>query len=268
MPKVLEYNATVVSKELINDHLLILKVQPEQEEFTFVPGQYATLGLKQSAKRIEYAKPEKDPNDDPEFMIRRAYSIASSPHESALEFYLAFVEDGTLTPRLFALEVGDKLFLNKKAVGKFTLDDVEEDKDLILMSTGTGLAPYISMLRHQFNWDTNRKTVVLHGVRHETDLGYRQELEALDEKYENFYYVPVLSRDNPGWEGMKGYIQNVLFSDPFWDVTQLSLNSDETEVYICGNPAMIEQAIEGLEKRDFTLIKARQPGNIHIEEYW
>ncbi|MCB1197974.1 MAG: ferredoxin--NADP reductase [Deltaproteobacteria bacterium] len=268
MAKILEYNATVAAKKQLHDTLLILTITPDQDRFLFVPGQYATLGLKQSEIRVSYAAPEKQPEEDPSAMIRRAYSIASPPDAKNLEFYLAMVEDGTLTPRLFALEEGSRLYITQKAVGRFTLQEVDPSKDLLLLSTGTGLAPYISMLKHQFDWSADRRVVIMHGVRYFSDLGYRDELEALASKHENLHYFPIVSRPEASWSGDQGYIQDILFSDDFTARTQVQLHPERVEVFLCGNPAMIHQTVEKLENKQFQVIKARTPGNIHIEEYW
>lgn len=108
----------------------------------FAPGQFAVLGLPGSAPRYDLAEPE-DPPPDPQKLIRRAYSIASSSlTREYMEFYVALVTSGTLTPRLFALNIGDCLWLSQKVTGMFTFDQVPEDRNVVMIATGTGLAPY------------------------------------------------------------------------------------------------------------------------------
>lgn len=269
MAKVLEYNAKVASVEMLGSHLAVIKVKPDMPIKAFLSGQYATLGLKQKSARAQHALDEKEPNSDPEYMIRRAYSVASAPDGEELEFYLAMVDDGTLTPRLFALKVGDPLYIGPKIIGRFTLDPVPETHHLLLLSTGTGLAPYMSMIRDQnFKWNGERKVIVLHGVRHEADLGYRQELEVLDKDQKQFDYIPVLSSGGESWEGATGYVQDVLLDGFVKELTGLDISSENAAAFLCGNPLMIEGAIKRLEAMDFVLAKGRTPGNIHIEEYW
>jgi ferredoxin--NADP+ reductase len=173
-----DYNATVTSRLDINPFLIVLGIKPDQQPYNFKPGQYTVVGLKASTPRVEGSTPEANPKEG-DVVIQRAYSVASGNKEAALDFYLALVSHGELTPRLFTLKEGDRVYVGAKATGVFTLDSVAPNKSLLLMATGTGLAPYISMLRTQLDELKNRKVVVLHGVRHSTDLGYREELEAL-----------------------------------------------------------------------------------------
>ena len=264
-----DYNATVTSRLDINPFLIILRIKPDQQPYSFKPGQYSVVGLKASTPRVEGSTPEANPKEG-DAVIQRAYSIASGNTEDALDFYLALVSHGELTPRLFTLQKGDRVYVGAKATGLFTLDCVAPTKSILLMATGTGLAPYISMLRTQLEELKNRKVVVMHGVRHSTDLGYREELEELSQKHSNIIYMPVISQPakDPSWKGQSGYLQEVLLSGIVEQKTGLKIAPDNFDVFICGNPAMIEAAIEKLSLQGFTLAKGRNPGTIHIEEYW
>ena len=206
------YNARVVGREEVNPQLLILRVQPEAALFDFKPGQFAVLGLLGSESRVAEAAPEEvvPPRDK---IIRRAYSVASSSRERRYaEFIITLVTSGDLTPRLFALRDGDRLFLGPKASGIFTLDRVPPGKAVILIATGTGLAPYISMLRTMLLQETERRFVVLHGARFGWDLGYRGELESLMRLRSNFTYIPSITRpdQDPHFQGLTGRIQALL----------------------------------------------------------
>ncbi len=148
-----DMNSTVTKRTEINHGLLVLQVTPDQPLPPFKAGQYTVLGLPGSAPRSGYADPE-DPPLDPAKVIKRAYSIASSSLEGTyLEFYIALVRTGALTPRLFALQPGDRIWLGTKIVGMFTLDDVPAERQLVFVATGTGLAPYLSMLRSAYEFD-------------------------------------------------------------------------------------------------------------------
>lgn len=269
MPKLVEYNATVTSRLDINPFLIILGIKPDLQPYNFKPGQYTVVGLKASTPRVEGSTPEANPKEG-EAIIQRAYSIASANNTGVLDFYLALVSHGELTPRLFTLKKGDRVYVGAKSTGVFTLDSVAPNKSLLLMATGTGLAPYISMLRSQLNELKNRKVVVLHGVRHSGDLGYREELEALEKKHSNIVYLPVISQPakDPSWKGQGGYLQDVIFSGVVQERTGLKVTPENFDVFICGNPAMIEASIEKLSAVGFILAKGRNPGTIHIEEYW
>lgn len=269
MAKQIEYNAKVTSRIEINPFLIILGVTTDQPFAAFKPGQYATLALKASAPRVHNSTPEANPKEG-DVAIQRAYSIASANTSKELEFYLALVTAGELTPRLFALQVGDPVYVSAKPVGLFTLERVQENKSVLFMATGTGLAPYISMLRSQMDVLKNKKVVVLHGVRHSGDLGYREELEELAKKHSNIIYMPAISQPakDPSWKGLSGYLQDVLFSGEVEKRTGVKVTPDNFDVFICGNPAMIEAAIAKLSVVGFILAKGKTPGTIHIEEYW
>ena len=156
------YNATVVGREEIHSELIVLRVRPDGALFEFTPGQFGVLGLLGNAPRLPEANPE-EPASEPGKMIRRAYSIASASVERRyVEFYITLITSGGLTPRLFALKHGSRVFLGPKASGMFTIDRVAPDKSVILIATGTGLAPYVSMLRTILMKETQRKFVVLH----------------------------------------------------------------------------------------------------------
>jgi len=208
---------------------------------------------------------------DPDRMIRRAYSIASeSRADEYIEFYLTLVMSGELTPRLFTLKLHDRVYVGPKAVGVFTLDKVEPGKHVLMVCTGTGLAPYMSMLRSQLVCNGPRKFVVVHGARFSWDLGYRTELTGLARHCGNFHYVPVITRprEDVTWRGRSGYLQNVIASNAIEEETGLALTPENFDVFLCGNPAMIDTVIGWAEERGFVRDKGHDIGTLHTEEYW
>jgi ferredoxin/flavodoxin---NADP+ reductase len=264
------YNATVIGREEINPQLLILRVRPDAELFDFKPGQFAVLGMLGGARRVAEAAPE-EPRTEAGKMIRRAYSIASSSLEKRyVEFYLTLITSGQLTPRLFALKHGDRVFLGPKASGIFTLDKVAPEKAVILIATGTGLAPYISMLRTMLVNDGRRRFVVLHGARYSWDLGYRGELESLARLRPNFTYIPSITRpdQDPHFLGHTGRIQTLLEQGVLEKESGVSLDPANAEAFLCGNPEMVNVVSEMLVKKGFAGKGGAGPVTIHIEEYW
>ncbi len=264
------YNATVIGREEIHADLIILRVRPDAALFDFKPGQFAVLGLPGSAPRIPEATAE-EPAAEPDKLIRRAYSIASSSIERRyIEFYLTLITSGQLTPRLFALKYGSRVFLGPKASGMFTLDRVAPGKNVVLIATGTGLAPYVSMLRTLLMTETQRKFVVLHGARYSWDLGYRGELESLARLRPNFTYIPSITRgdQDPHFHGRTGRIQNVLEQGAIEKDAGVELDPAKTDVFLCGNPEMVKVVKELLAVKGFTAGDAKNPGTIHVEEYW
>ena len=207
---------------------------------------------------------------DPDRMIRRAYSIASeSRADEYLEFYLTVVMSGDLTPRLFSLKIRDRLYVGPKAVGVFTLDKAP-GKHILMIGTGTGLAPYMSMLRSELVCGGPRQFVIVHGARHSWDLGYRTELTGLARHCPNFHYMPVITRpqEDTTWRGRSGYLQNLIASGAIEEETGLELTPEHFDIFLCGNPGMIETVIELALARGFVRDKGHDIGTLHTEEYW
>jgi len=208
--------------------------------------------------------------DHPDRMIRRAYSIASeSRADEYLEFYLTVVMSGELTPRLFNLKIRDRVYVGPKAVGVFTLDKAP-GKHILMVGTGTGLAPYMSMLRSELVCNGERQFVVVHGARYSWDLGYRTELTGLARHCGNFHYIPVITRpqEDVTWRGRSGYLQNLVASNAIEVETGLSLTPDNFDIFLCGNPGMIETVIEWAGIQGFVRDKGHEIGTLHTEEYW
>ncbi|MGD0863163.1 MAG: ferredoxin--NADP reductase [Candidatus Limnocylindrales bacterium] len=208
---------------------------------------------------------------DPDRMIRRAYSIASeSRADEYLEFYLTVVMSGELTPRLFRLKLKDRLYVGPKAVGVFTLDKTAPNKHVLMIGTGTGLAPYMSMLRSELVCNGPRRFVVAHGARFSWDLGYRTELTGLARHCRNFHYIPVITRpqEDVTWRGRSGYLQNLIASGAIEEETGLALTPYNFDIFLCGNPGMIETVIGWATEHGFVRDKGHNIGTLHTEEYW
>lgn len=266
-----ELNAIVTQRIDFTPGLMILRVAPDGWELpSFTPGQFSVLGLPGSAPRIENAGAE-EPAPAPGTLIRRAYSIASASHEREyLEFYIALVTSGALTPRLFALNVGDRVFLSPKATGMFTLDQVSADQNLIFIGTGTGLAPYMSMIRSHVEANEPRKFFVLHGARNSWDLGYRTELFYMQRFAPNFTYLPIIDapdKEMVPWKGEIGYVQNLWQQGVIGRTWGFKPNPYNSHVFLCGNPLMVEAMIKSLTEDGFTVHSKRTPGQVHVEEF-
>jgi len=264
------YNATVVGREEINPQLLILRVQSDTPLFDLTPGQFAVLGLLGREPRVPEASRE-EVLSEPDKLIRRAYSIASASIERCyVEFYLRLVTSGQLTPRLFALKYGGRLFLGPRATGVFTLDRVAPGKSVILVATGTGLAPYLSMLRTLLVKDTQRRFVVLHGARCSWDLGYRAELESLARIRPNFTYLPSIMcpEEDPHFQGLTGRVQSLIERGVIEKESGVPFDPAHTDVFLCGNPDMITTVKAMLAAKGFKPDHGKEIGTIHVEEYW
>lgn len=268
----LDLNAVLSQRTDLAAGLTIFRVAPSGWNLpAFLPGQFAVLGLLGSAPRCAGADPE-DPPADPAKMIRRAYSIASSSKANEyLEFFVVLVESGALTPRLFHLQAGDQLWLGPKITGLFTLSDVPPTSNLVLIATGTGLAPYISMLRTHLNENRFQRIAVMHGARHSWDLAYRDELTTMSMLCPNFTYLSTISRPQKEptlWTGRSGYVQDLWKQralDSLWGACPTPA---DTHVFLCGNPGMIDEMLALLAEEGFREHTRKEPGQVHLERYW
>ncbi len=267
-----QLNAVLTQRIEVAPGLLILRVAPDGWELPeFEAGQYTVLALPGSAPRCDGADPDAEPVL-PGKLIKRAYSIASaSLQRQYLEFYVTLVHSGALTPRLFALGVGDRLWLGRKITGVFTLDSVPSDQNLLLLSTGTGIAPYMSMIRSVLATDTGRRFAVVHGARHSWDLGYQGELLTLERMCPWFDYLPIISRPKEEpirWGGRVGYCQDVWSDKIIHELWDKSPSPEDTHVFLCGNPAMLEEMLQLLAEDGFQEHTRKSPGQVHLEKYW
>ncbi len=115
-----------------------------------------------------------------------------------------------MTPRLFNLGLGDRLWVSNKIIGVFALHDVPDGVNIAMIATGTGLAPYISFLRSHIADHQNIKLAVIHGAAYQWDLGYYSELTFIQNVFKNFYYFPTLLKADETWTGLRGYIEEHL----------------------------------------------------------
>lgn len=272
MPADTSLNAKVRQRVEVAPGLIILRVVPVGWELPdFEPGQYSVLGLPGSAPRCVGADPEPTP-PDPNKLVRRAYSIASSSvAKQYMEFFITLVHSGELTPRLFALKIGDPLFLGKKTTGLFTFRELPEEVNVILMATGTGLAPYMSMVRTYLATHAKRRYAIIHGARHSWDLGYQSELHTLNNLFDNFNYYPIISRPKEElveWTGHTGYVQDIWNRKLIEKDWGMEITPNNTHFFLCGNPAMITQVTESLIQHGYMEFNRRTGGEIHCEKYW
>jgi CDP-4-dehydro-6-deoxyglucose reductase len=163
-------------------------------------------------------------------MITRAYSIASPPDGNRFELCLNRVRDGHLSPYLFTLNPGDTVEM-RGPYGTFILRDPPNDS--VLVANGTGIAPFRAMLPARLARDAAHRITLLFGVRHEHDLLYRAEFEALERRHLNFRFWPTLTRPEAGWTGRKGRVQQHL--------TEVVGCQRDLDVYICGLREMVDE---------------------------
>jgi ferredoxin--NADP+ reductase len=266
-----QLNAIVTAKVNLSPRLMILRVATDGWPIPdFEPGQFVAVGLPGSAPRYRLSEEEIKPSA-PGKLIRRAYSVASSSRtREYFEFFINLVSNGALTPRLFALEVGDRLWLSSKVTGMFTLDQVPEDKHIVMIATGTGLAPYMSMLGTDLACGRPRRYAVLHGAYHSWDLGYRSELLNLEHLCSNFTYIATIDRPEEEpvpWGGQVGWVQDLWAKGVLAQAWGFQPTPADSHVFLCGNPGMIESMETLLEAEGFHKHSPKSPGEIHAERF-
>jgi ferredoxin-NADP reductase len=241
------YNASLVRREDETDSLAYFWVRFDGDPTPFVPGQYMTIGVMADGK-----------------ILQRPYSVASPPAVAATEgyeFYVRRVQGGAFTPVLFDLPVGHRMrMIGPK--GKFTLLP-DDDRTHIFISSGTGNAPFIAMMKQLLHDGVPRRAVMLNGVSYQHELGYREILEGWERS--GGYpvrFIPTVSRPNDplneSWMGRTGRVETILA--PVLD--ELDLSPANSIAYICGNPDMILSAEETLLGRGYP------PEQVHKELYW
>ncbi len=264
-------NAVVTHIMQVSPTMKIFRIAPDGWELPqFSAGQFAALGLPGSANRVEGSDPDSEPVA-PDKIIRRVYSIASSSKNNEfIEFYITLVRSGALTPRLFALNIGDKIELGKKAVGMFTLDQVSPEQNVVLVATGTGVAPYMSMLRSDALGTRTGKIAVLHGASNSWDLGYSSELVLLESLSSKLKYLPTIlepQREAAKWSGLTKFVQDIWVDKTIDNAFGFDLLPENTHIFLCGNPKMVEAMKIVLANEGFKEHTKKEAGQIHIESW-
>ncbi|MBX7149913.1 ferredoxin--NADP reductase [bacterium] len=266
------FNATLLKRINLNPELSLFRIAPKTGPIPpFEPGQFATLGLLGKHPRVSGSVPEEKMHE-PEKLVRRAYSIASSPlQKDYLEFVIVLVKEGALTPRLWTLSEGDEIYLGSKIAGHFTMEAVPQDKNLIFVATGTGNAPFVSMLGTYLASQPSRKFALLHGVRVSQDFSYQTEMESMVKNNPNFSYHPIISRpqnDPIPWTKTAGHVQALWQNGEVEKAWGFKPTPQNTHFFLCGSPQMIESMISLLSSSGFKEHTQKEAGQIHVERYW
>ena len=237
------YNGRISAWDEVAEGLAIVRVEALEEPFPFAPGQYATLGLMGTEGKL----------------IQRPMSISSPASDlSDYEFFIRLVHGGALTPLMWERKVGDAINI-KGPKGKFLLQD--DGHTCVFVATGTGLAPFISMIETLRAEGKERDIVLLHGVSYDYDLAWREQLRDLaDSGGFPLRYAATVSRPHecPAWMGLTGRAEAVL---PRL-LDELGLTTENATLYLCGNPDMVS-AVEA-----FATERGFQPEQIRKELYW
>ena len=222
--------------------------------FKFTAGQFARIGLKVGDE-----------------LVVRAYSIVSSPFDETLEFFSIVVPEGAFTSNLQHLQVGDELSLEKIPYGFLTLAryQLPLPQDLWLLATGTGLAPFLSMLQDFETWQNYQNIYLVYSVRTAAELAYVERIQEIKdvfgEGHTGFQFIPVITRDPTA--ALHDRLPTLIENGELEKAAGLQFNPQTTHVMLCGNPQMVDDTKAALKARGLTMNR-RGEGNIAVENYW
>jgi ferredoxin--NADP+ reductase len=236
-------------------HVQLHSIEVEAPALAFTAGQFARLALPA-------------PPGAKEPMVGRPYSFVNPPGAPRHEFYFAVVPDGPLSPRLAALGPGDSLWLGPNANGFFCIAEVPQAEALWCLSTGTGIGPFLSILRSADPWDRFGRVVLVHAVRHAAELTYRDTIAGIARARAGaFAYLPVVSREAHAG-ALPGRIPALIADGRLEARAGVPLTADNAHAMLCGNPAMVDDVQAALATRGMRRHRRREPGHVTVETYW
>ena len=226
--------------------------------YRFTPGQFARIGVPGAAEGS---------------IVWRAYSIASASYDEHLEFFSVVVPNGQFTSRLSQLREGDPIFVERKSYGFLTTDRFQSGRDLWMLATGTGLAPFLSILHEFDTWESYDNLVLVQSVRTAPELAYEELIQGFEgsEYYGEFAhklrYARIVTREEvPGT--LRDRVTKLLASGVLEENIGLKLDHDRSRIMLCGNPEMVEDSRKLLIDRGFRLSRRGDPGHLAVENYW
>jgi len=239
----------VVGKTVWNDKLFSLQV--DAEVAAFKAGQFTRLGLTIAGEQVAHP-----------------YSYVNAPHVRPLEFYFVLVPGGVLTTQLSKLEKGDSIQVSHQAFGFLRLDQVPEARYLWLLSTGTGIGPFLSILNTDEPWQRFERVVLVHAVRYSDELTYQDSINQFSTQYgDQFRYIPFVSRTETDF-ALQMRIPDAIAGGQLEQQAGISLTAESSQVMLCGNPNMISDTTQALLAKGLQHNKRKSPGQISVENYW
>ncbi|MCL4801018.1 MAG: ferredoxin--NADP reductase [Burkholderiales bacterium] len=240
---------TVVDQTRWTDKLFSLRV--EADLGAFEAGQHATLALPVNGE-----------------LVTRPYSFVNAPKERPCEFHYVVVPEGPFSARLARLEAMDVVFLAPAPSGLFVLSSIPDAEILWLLATGTGIGPFLSMLKTDAPWRRFGQIVLVHSVRHADELAYRDAVAALARRYPSQLRVVTLTSREEVAGSLPGRIAETIEDRRLEKAARLELSPKTSQVMICGSPKAIGDITEALRPRGMRRHRRREPGHISVENYW
>ena len=241
-------NGIVEENTRLNERLTSLKIKAPLDGFQ--PGQFVRIGLEIDGE-----------------VVARPYSLVNTPAEPSLEIYFNIVEQGPLSPKLFALQQGDEVLVAANPAGFLTLNEVPECKHLWMIATGTGVGPFLSMLKSGEAWSRFERVILCYSVRSKDELAYTETIRILSEQHgKQFRFIPLVTRE--AYAGaLQQRIPSGLESGTLEERAGVALNADNAHVMMCGSAEMIKDVSAILETRGMRKHRRREPGHYTTEKY-
>ncbi|MFI4819197.1 MAG: FAD-binding oxidoreductase [Enterobacterales bacterium] len=218
----------------------------------FIAGQFTKLRLKINKK-----------------YINRSYSYVNAPKSNNLEFYLVSIKKGKMSKYLNILQKENNIYIRKKSLGSFILKNIKSCKNLWMISTGTAIGPYLSILDQEEGINKFEKIILIHAVRLNKEFSYENKIKILKNKYKNKLLIQKIISREKSYKSISGRIPLLIYSGLLEYSINLNINSKDSHVMLCGNPNMIRDTKNILE--NFKCMKKNlfnKYGNITIENYW
>ena len=269
--------------------LLSFKVT-RPDGFKFTAGQFVRLGIhgkdlqyfaqnyetklitSETQGHEEQGYETQDKPIDLDGYVFRAYSVASSPYDEFIEFFSVVIPEGEFTSKVNHIQVGDSLLLNTTPFGYLTLAryQLPLPNDLWLLATGTGLAPFLSILKTIEVWQQYQRIILVYSARTSQELAYQAEIGSIKSIYGDngaaFVFLPIVTRE-ADYTGEKARVPNLILSGKLTQLVGQKLDKERSHVMLCGNPQMVEDTKEALKSIGLTMNR-RGEGNIAVENYW
>jgi ferredoxin--NADP+ reductase len=238
----------VVENRHLNNYLTSLIIEVDLDGYE--AGQFVRIGVR-----------------DVDDVIARPYSLVNTPDENYLEVYFNIVEEGPLSPRLFALQAGDEVLVSDRPSGFLTASEVPEAPHLWLIATGTGIGPFLAILKSQAVWQKFEKVVLCYSVSYAGELAYRDSIAKIEQAHgDQFCFVPVVTRE--GFAGGLGHrVPTVMQDGSLEQFTGLAINAENSHVMMCGSSDMITDVSAALVERGMQKHRRRDPGHFTTEKY-
>ena len=243
----------VLENRAWTDTLFSLRVQlgTSGPRLSFTAGQFVRIALDIDGERVA-----------------RPFSFVNVPEDPELEFYGVIVPEGPLSPLLARLRTGDALYVADNPSGFLVLAEVPPAEDLWLLATGTGIAPFLSILRTAMPWERYRRVILVHGVRHTIELVYQDMLrEVADARGNQFVMIKTTTREKTP-NALHGRIPAVIHDGSLEATAGAPIAPERSQFMLCGNPGMLKDAAAALARRGLRKNRRRTPGQITVESFW